>query len=97
MTTERRWATGWQALASYTWSKSYGLLPSSTASAAGMQTSTVSPSQPSTFGRDPNDLTDARGRLPNDRPHGVRLMGSIEVPRTGLMVSANLQQFSGKP
>jgi hypothetical protein len=97
MTTERRWANGWQALASYTWSKAYGLLPSSNASAAGMQTSTVSPPQPSTFGRDPNDLTNARGRLPNDRPHVARLMGSVEVPRTGLMVTANLQQFSGKP
>ena len=34
MSTERRWADGWQASASYTWSKSYGLLPSSNASAA---------------------------------------------------------------
>ena len=97
MTTERRWANGWQTLASYTWSRSYGLLPSSNASAAGVQSSTVSPPQPSIFGRDPNDLTNARGRLPNDRPHVVRLMGSVAVPRTGLMVSANLQQFSGKP
>lgn len=97
MTTERRRASGWQASASYTWSRAYGLLPSSNASAAGMQTSTVSPLQPSTFGRDPNDLTNARGRLANDRPHVVRLMGSVDVPRTGLMVTANLQQFSGKP
>jgi TonB dependent receptor-like, beta-barrel/Carboxypeptidase regulatory-like domain len=97
MTTERRRANGWQALASYTWSRAYGLLPSSNASAAGMQTSTVSPPQPSTFGRDPNDLTNARGRLPNDRPHIVRLMGSVDVPRTGLVLAANLQQFSGKP
>ena len=97
MSTEKRWANGWQALGSYTWSKSYGLLPSSNASAAGMQTSTVSPPQPSTLGRDPNDLINTRGRLPNDRPHVVRLMGSIEVPRTGLTVSANFQQFSGKP
>ena len=97
MSTERRWANGWQALASYTWSRAYGLLPSSNASAAGVQSSTVSPPQPSIFGRDPNDLTNARGRLPNDRPHVVRLMGSVAVPRTGLMVSANLQQFSGKP
>ncbi len=97
MTTERRWANGWQAMASYTWSKSFGLLPSSNASAAGMQTSTVSPPQPSRFGQDPNDLTNARGRLPNDRPHVVRLMGSVDVPRTGLRLTANLQQFSGKP
>jgi hypothetical protein len=97
MTTERRRANGWQAFASYTWSKAYGTLPSSNASAAGMQTSTVSPPQPSTFGRDPNDLTNAYGRLPNDRPHIVRVMGSVDVPRTGFMLAANLQQFSGKP
>ena len=29
-----------------------------------------------TFGRDPNDLTNARGRLPNDRPHMFRVMGT---------------------
>ena len=49
------------------------------------------------FGRDPNDLTNARGRLPNDRPHMFRAMGSVDVPRTGFVVAANLQYFSGKP
>jgi hypothetical protein len=49
------------------------------------------------FGRDPNDLTNARGRLPNDRPHAVRAMGAVDVPRTGLVVAANLQIVSGKP
>jgi len=38
-----------------------------------------------------------RGRLPNDRPHMLRGMGSINVPRTGLVVAANVQYFSGKP
>ena len=97
LATEKRRSNGWQAFASYTWSKAYGLLPSSNASAAGMQTSTVSPPQASTFGRDPNDLTNARGRLPNDRPHMMRLMGSVDVPRTGFVLAANLQHFSGKP
>jgi hypothetical protein len=94
---EKRRSNGWQAFASYTWSKAYGLLPSSGTSAAGLQSSTVSPPQPSTFGRDPNDLTNARGRLPNDRPHVARLMTSVNVPRTGFVLAANLQQFSGKP
>ena len=36
--------------------------------------------------------------LPNDRPHMFRVMGTIDVPRTGgLTVSGNLQYFSGKP
>ena len=26
-----------------------------------------------------------------------RVMGSVDVPRTGLVVAANLQHFSGKP
>ena len=50
-----------------------------------------------TFGRDPNDLTNAYGRLPNDRPHMFRAMGSVDVPRTGFVVAANLQYFTGKP
>jgi hypothetical protein len=94
---DKQRSDGWQAFASYTWSKAYGLLPSSGASAGGTQTSTVSPPQPLTFGRDPNDLTNARGPLPNDRPHIARIMGSVDVPRTGFVLAASLQQFSGKP
>ena len=94
---EKRRSNGWQAFGSYTLSRAYGLLPSSGTTAAGAQVSTVSPPQPSTFGRDPNDLTNARGRLPNDRPHVVRTMGSVDIPRTGLVVAANFQYFSGKP
>jgi len=94
---EKRRGGGWQAFGSYTFSKAYGLQSSSGATAAGAQVSTVSPPQPIVFGRDPNDLTNARGRLPNDRPHMFRLMGSLDVPRTGLVISGNLQHFSGKP
>jgi hypothetical protein len=94
---EKRRSHGWQAFGSYTFSKAFGLQPSSGATAAGAQVSTVSPPQPILFGRDPNDLTNARGRLPNDRPHMLRVMGSIDVPRTGFALAANLQHFSGKP
>ena len=94
---EKRRSRGWQAFGSYTLSKAYGLLASSGANAAGPQVSTVSPPNPVVFGRDPNDLTNATGRLPNDRPHMFRLMASVDVPKTGLVVAANLQHFSGKP
>jgi hypothetical protein len=99
---EKRRSNGWQAFGSYTWSRAYGLQPYSGTDAAGPQVSTVgSPpvmfAPPVTFGRDPNDLTNARGRLPNDRPHMFRVMGSVDVPRTGFVVSANLQTSSGKP
>jgi hypothetical protein len=94
---EKRRSSGWQMSGSYTYSRAHGLLPSSGTSAAGPQVSTVSPPQPLTFGRDPNDLTNARGRLPNDRPHVFRMMGSVDLPRTGIAIAANLQHFSGKP
>src|SRR6185436_16772420 len=80
-----------------TLSRTTGLQVSSNAVAAGAQVSTVAPPANSTFGRDPNDFTNAYGRLPNDRPHMLRLMGSVDVPRTGLMVAVNAQYFSGKP
>jgi hypothetical protein len=94
---EKRRARGWQALASYTFSRAYGLQSASGATAAGAQVSTVSPPPALTFGRDPNDLINARGRLPNDRPHVFRTMGAVDIARTGLTLAANLQALSGKP
>jgi hypothetical protein len=97
---EKRRSNGWQARGSYSFSRTYGLQSSSGAAAADPQVSTVAPALPgidATFGRDPNNLTNAYGRLPNDRPHMFRVMGTIDVPRTGLAVAANLQYFSGKP
>jgi len=93
---ERRRAGGWQAFGSYSYSKQSGLQASSGASAAAAQSSTVALPTPS-FGRDPNDLTNARGRLSNDRPHMLRAMGAVDVPRIGVAVAANFQHFSGKP
>ena len=92
---EKRHARGWQAFGSYTFSRAYGLQPSSGTTAAGEQTNTIGAG--GTFGRDPNDLTNTRGRLPNDRPHAFRAMVSMAVPRTGFFFAANLQHFSGKP
>ena len=97
MVAEKRRSNGWHAFGSYTLSKAFGLQASSGATAAGAQVSTISPPQPILFGRDPNDLTNARGRLPNDRPHMLRVMGSLDVPRTGVVIAANVQHYSGKP
>ena len=99
---ERRRAGRWQASGSYTFSRAYGLQPSSGTTAAGAQVATVGSPPASfaplvTFGQDPNDLTNAEGRLPNDRPHMFRAMTAVDVPRTGLVVAANLQYLSGKP
>ena len=94
---DKRQSKRWQAFGSYTWSNASGLQPSSGASAAGSQVSTISGAPYLTFGQDPNSLTYARGRLPNDRPHMLRVMGSVAVPKTGLLVAANMQHLSGKP
>ena len=92
---ERQRSHGWQAFGSYTLSRTSGLQPSSGTTAGGAQVSTIAPSV--TFGRDPNDLTNARGRLPGDRPHVFRAMGSVEVPRIAILIAASMQYFSGKP
>jgi hypothetical protein len=96
MAVEKRRSRGWQALGSYTFSRASGLQASSGETAAGAQASTVA-TPTRTFGRDPNDLTHARGPLPNDRPHVVRAMGVVDVPRTGIVIAASLQHFTGKP
>jgi len=92
---EKRHSDGWYAFGSYTWSRTSGLQPSSGAAAADPQASSTFGG--GTFGRDPNSLINARGRLPNDRPHMFRGAGSWEVPRTGFVVAANVQRLSGKP
>lgn len=97
MAAEKRLSSRWQAFGSYTWSRTSGLQVSSGATAAGSQVSTIAGAPFLTFGQDPNSLTNARGRLPNDRPHMLRAMGSVAVPRTGFVVAANVQHFSGKP
>jgi hypothetical protein len=94
-TIEKRPSHGWQAFGSYTYSRAYGLQVSSGTTAAAEQLSTLTSS--GVFGRDPNDLTNARGRLANDRPHMFRVMGSVDVPKTGFVVAANFRHFSGKP
>jgi hypothetical protein len=97
---EKRRAQGWQAFGSYTYSRATGLQAGAATTAAGAQVSTIAPPPAPaglTFGRDPNDLTNARGRLPNDRPHMLRAMGSVNIPKSGFTVAANFQYFTGKP
>jgi hypothetical protein len=94
---EKRRSRGWQAFASYTFSKASGLQVSSGATAAASQVSTITGAPYLTFGQDPNSLTNARGRLPNDRPNMLRVMSSVHVPHTGFVAAANLQYLTGKP
>jgi len=94
-TVEKRQSHGWQAFGSYTFSRATGLQVSSGTAASGEQLSTLTSS--GTFGQDPNNLTNARGLLANDRPHMFRVMGSVTVPRTGFVVAGNFQHYTGKP
>jgi outer membrane receptor protein involved in Fe transport len=93
---ERRWSGRWQALASYTLSKTEGL-ESSSGSPAGLGQFSSTFGNAVTFGRDPNTLTNATGVLPNDRTHVFRVMGSVAIPRTGFVLAANLQSLTGSP
>lgn len=92
---EKRRLDGWHFFGSYTWSRTYGLQPSSGGTAADAQFSSTLGG--GTFGRDPNSLTNAKGRLPNDRPHMFRGAASWEVPRIGVHVAGSVQVLSGKP
>jgi hypothetical protein len=92
---EKRRSHGWHAFASYTWSRTYGLQPSSGGAAGDAQLSSTLGG--GAFGRDPNSLTNAQGRLPNDRPHMFRGAVSWDVPRIGVHVAGNVQFLSGKP
>ena len=95
LTLDKRWSDEWQALASYTLSKSEGLQPSSGASPGQGQFSSTFGGNP--FGRDPNTLTNAIGRLSDDRTHVFRVMGSLPVLKTGLVLAGNFQYLTGLP
>jgi len=94
---DRQRSTGWQASASYTYSRASGLQATSNGTADAAQFSTIARPGFLTFGQDPNDFTNASGRLPNDRPHIFRAAGSARLPWGNVLLAANLQHFSGKP
>jgi Carboxypeptidase regulatory-like domain/TonB dependent receptor-like, beta-barrel len=94
---EKRFGNNWQASGSYTFSRSCGLQVVSNGAVDVPQFSTIASPDFLVFGQDPNDLTNATGRLPNDRPHVLRASGMVRLPWKGVMVAANLQHYSGKP
>ena len=91
----KRMSNGWQASGSYTFSRATGLQAAGGTTADGAQLSTVAPAN--MFGSDPNNLTNADGRLPNDRPHVFRMTSVVRIPRIDVVVAGNLQHFTGKP
>jgi hypothetical protein len=93
---ERRSSGRWMASGSYAYSRARGLQVMSNGMADDPQFSTIARPGFLTFGQDPNDLTNATGRLPNDRPHVLRATTVVRLPWS-LNAAANLQTFSGKP
>lgn len=93
---EKRLSQRWQASGSYTRSRAYGLQVMSNGTADAPQFSTIARPGFLSFGQDPNDLTNAAGRLPNDRPNVVRTTGVVHL-WAGFLVAGSLQHFSGKP
>jgi hypothetical protein len=93
---EKRLSGRWQASGSYTYSRTNGLQVTSNGAADAQQSSTIASPTFGIFGQDPNDLTNAAGRLPNDRPHIFRASAIVHLPWS-VLVATNLQHFSGKP
>lgn len=89
---EKRQHADWYAFGSYTWSRTKGLQPWTVVGDA-QNSSTLGGNA---FGRDPNSLTNAYGRLLNDRPHMFRAAATWKVTRTAFVVAANVQHLSGR-
>ena len=93
---DKRLSNGWQASASYTLSRAHGRQATSNGNAEEPQFSTIARAGYLTYGQDPNDLTNATGRLANDRPHVFRATSVVRLWK-GFRLAANLQHFTGKP
>jgi hypothetical protein len=88
VTASRSFAGGWLARGSYVLSKSDGDLDAQ-----------LTIAQQDRFGKydDPNSaLTNTNGELNTSRRHELKVAGSYEVPRVGLMLSAFFQWLSGQ-
>jgi hypothetical protein len=95
LTAEKRWADDWQLFFSYSYSEATGLQSQNAVDAVAGQGSVTVSFNP--FGRDPNDITNATGLLPNDRTHMLRAQGNTEIPGVGILVGANFQYLTGRP
>jgi hypothetical protein len=85
----KRYANDWGLNASYTWSRSEGLIPRMLSQAQ------FNPFYSSREGADPNNYINAEGRLQADRPHMFRVQGVARMP-WDFQVSANVDLSSGR-
>lgn len=90
-TFEKRFSANWGVNASYTWSKSYGVLPTP------LSQFQMEPDVLQYQGYDPNHFINAEGRLPADRPHMFRVQAVFFKLPADLYASASVDFSSGRP
>jgi hypothetical protein len=90
LTFEKRFSSHYALNASYTWSRSTGLLPRM------ISQSQFSPFYGSREGSDPNNFINAEGRLQGDRPHLFRVQGVFFDLPGGITASTALEFSSGR-
>jgi hypothetical protein len=91
-TFDKRFSNKWTLAASYTWSRSTGLLPRMIFQGQNPEFSFLTMQE----GRDPNTFINAEGILQGDRPHMFRVMAYFEKLPLGLNASMNVDFSSGK-
>jgi outer membrane receptor protein involved in Fe transport len=72
----KRWSNSWQMQGSYTWQRTLGY----TTGEHGAGAQDFGYLGTGGFGRDPNDLINAFGRLPSDQTHAIRISSSAQLP-----------------
>ncbi|MGQ9638487.1 MAG: TonB-dependent receptor [Thermodesulfobacteriota bacterium] len=82
----KRMSNGWQLAGSVVISKSYGNVPPDVEGSGGW----------TMVGITPNYYVNSYGRLPNDRPLVIKLMGSFELPY-GIILSPYYYHYAGIP
>ncbi len=89
LTFNKRMSDGWSMQASYTRSKSWGLIPRM------LTDSQFNPFYGGSDGNDPNNYINANQRLQADRPHMLRLAGTVQLPG-GVDLSSVINIQSGR-
>jgi hypothetical protein len=88
----KRYSNRWTAQSSYTWQRSFGY----TRGGHGAGAQGFSNLGPNGFGRDPNDVINAYGRLPSDAVHAIKISGAYLAPR-GITLGVRYGFNTGRP
>lgn len=81
----KRFSKGYALMASYVYSKTEGLISTEFGATHGL----------TGFFNDPNNHVNALGRLPGERRHQFKIVGTVKGP-WGINLSTNMQFFSGR-